>query len=531
MNRLRRLLTAAAPAVLLFLAARAPAEEVPIVLLHTTDLHGRLDNLVPEERPGEPPLPHAGLLRIATLVKQVRAETAHVLLLDGGDTIQGTPDSLATAGRSMVDAMNRLRYDAWTLGNHEFDWGIDVLRRAVDAAEFPVLAANIRPLGDAPHPLPTIRPFVIRELGGVRVAVVGLATPGIPRWTVPELLGTAAFAGSVETLDRIVPVVREQAPDILVLLVHQGYRDGYDDHASQISTIVRTHPEFDVVLGGHSHEAVPGTTIGRSLYVQSAWHGSALGRIDLVYDTAARAVVRKQSRLMPVDETVPPDAELEKAFAPLLDRIRKDLDRVVGHAPEALAAKADRPGQGPTERLIRAAIREASGADVAIHGALSESDIEAGPIRERDVWRVIPYENRIGVAMLDAAEIRSILEEVLGRTTPARPAMGLGGLVCEYDPMAPAGARVLKLLLPDGKAPHPRKRFATAFNSYTLASGGTRYMKLLEIVRRPEARLKILDADSREAVRAYLSKHDPIDPASWPDDGLREKIAPAPEPR
>ncbi|MDZ4199154.1 MAG: metallophosphoesterase, partial [Kiritimatiellia bacterium] len=172
------------------------AREVRITVLHTTDLHGRLETV---------PTTGGGLMALGARIEQIREQEPHVLLVDCGDTIQGTPVAYQTRGRVMIDALSILRYDAWTPGNHEFDWGIDALRPLVRDAPFAVLGANIRARYGSAHPLPEIRPYIIRTLDGVRVALVGLTIPVIPLWTLPDYLGETHFERSLPALERILP--------------------------------------------------------------------------------------------------------------------------------------------------------------------------------------------------------------------------------------------------------------------------------------------------------------------------------------
>jgi 2',3'-cyclic-nucleotide 2'-phosphodiesterase (5'-nucleotidase family) len=151
---------------------RAPAASVPlpgetvVTLLFTNDLHGRV------HLPGQA----QGLAALAPLVRAVRAQMPHVLLLDAGDIIHGTPMERVEGPVPVLDALNALGYDAATVGNHEFDWGQDVLRRAIGHARFPLLSANVV-AADTGAPWGGLRPYIVREIGGVRVAIFGLTTP------------------------------------------------------------------------------------------------------------------------------------------------------------------------------------------------------------------------------------------------------------------------------------------------------------------------------------------------------------------
>ena len=484
----------------LALAAGAGAREVPLVILHTTDLHGRIVNLVPE-RPGD--LPETGLLRLATLIRQERAAGANTLLVDCGDSFQGSPESLLTRGFVVRDAMAALRYDAWVVGNHEFDWGLPKLTALTRKFPCPILAANIAQRSDRPPSIEGLRPFLTREFDGVRVAVVGLTTPGIPSWSPPEYLDDLRFHPSAPTLERVMPDVRRDRPDVLILLVHQGIRMGPSERINEVTTLVRRFPEFDVILGGHTHEEIPAQMYGHTLFAQAGWHGRCLGRVDLTYDTVEGRVTRRQGRLIPVARDTPKDETIERLSAKALAEAAAQIERVVGHTDIALPAVEVRPGEPGVAALLRAAIAQGAKAEVVLHGPMSDTGLAAGPVRGRDIWRICPYENQIGLALLTAQEIREILEEDAARE-PDRHVFGLTGLTCEYDRTAPAGRRVKVLRLPDGSLPHSKRRFRTAFNSYVAASGGERYPRLRQLIRRPESRFELTDLETRDLLDAFL---------------------------
>ena len=163
---------------------------------------------------------------MATRIRQIRATTPNVLLLDGGDTIQGAPTGWLEARRPsggphfVATAMNALGYDAMTVGNHEFNFGLDVLRRAQKDSTFPWLSANTRNVTDGSAAFPE---YLVKELGGVRVGVLGLTTPNIPGWEPAANRPGLTWEDPVETAKRLVPLLRgEKRCDVVVVLFHSG---------------------------------------------------------------------------------------------------------------------------------------------------------------------------------------------------------------------------------------------------------------------------------------------------------------------
>ncbi|MFA5344391.1 MAG: bifunctional UDP-sugar hydrolase/5'-nucleotidase [Kiritimatiellia bacterium] len=576
---------------ILLLTPALTAREVAITLLHTADVHGHVaavanvgsrigiaiqsGSVEPQlhqvgveavrengkvakgltseraKEPGAPDGPGGGLLRCATRIAEIRRQEPNVILLDCGDLIQGSPESFLTHGRIVVEAVRQLRYDALVPGNHEFDGGVDALRRFYTQAKIPVLAANIGGVQDPA--LPGMRPFLCKDVDGVRVAIVGLSNPLIPKWSRPRLLGDVTVEASLVALRRLLPLVRAQKPDILVLAVHQGWREWGDDPANEIRAIAQAFPEFDVILGAHTHQSVEWKTVNGVAYSQAGCYGLWLGVARLVFDTQAKRIKSKQMQLLAVDSGVAPDKTLADLTAKSLEETKIYLNQEVGVAAVELKPKSRARGQSAIQTLIALAIAERVQADVVIHRALSEESLRAGRITMRDVWRIVPYDNYIGVAHLTPDELRQILEENSAYFA-SREFRGVYGLTYDLKPKAAAGERVSNIRLasecrmknaecgisgggttenrrrtPDagrkaddgecggrslerqsGRAPD--KRVRVAFNSYDMASAGGRFPRLRAILEQSASRLEEYpDADTRAAVLAYLRAHQPLD--------------------
>ncbi|HEV8267766.1 MAG TPA: metallophosphoesterase, partial [Thermoanaerobaculia bacterium] len=217
----------AAPLLLAVLLVGTPrrgdaAEPVRLTILQTSDVHGHL--LPWDYARGAPD--EAGLSRIATRVKAIRKEAPNVLLLDAGDTIQGTPieylhaKKLDSGPDPMAEAMSRLRYDAMSVGNHEFNFGMAVLRKAEKESSFPWLSANTRKASDGSAAFPE---YIVKTLGGIKVGVLGMTTPNIPNWEPEANRAGLVWEDPVKTAARLVPVLREKERcDLVVVLIHSG---------------------------------------------------------------------------------------------------------------------------------------------------------------------------------------------------------------------------------------------------------------------------------------------------------------------
>jgi len=483
------------------LVVSAPARIVTVTVLNTTDLHGsirRTPGVYAEHNEGS-------LLQVATLVRGIREESPHALLFDCGDVFQGTDESFLTQGAIMATAMNALGYDAFAIGNHEFDWGVDTLGEMLDRMKATPLAANLLVGKEAPAAFRRVLPFVIKEVNGLKIAVVGLTTPNIPNWfrTVEE--NDLRVVDSRRALERTLPQVRRERPDILILLVHQGIQ-AKDDEANQINGICRRFGEFDLVLGGHLHWVLPGGRIGKADYAQAGSGARGLMRTDLTFDTVENAVVKKTFAYLPVTPSIPEDPEIKALVVDDLAKADARLNTVLGKTKTELKHSLAIPGLCPVQQLLCKSIASKTKAEVVLHGILSDNSIPAGDIHVSDVWRIVPYENTIGCLWLTPAEIRSIMEEACTYLGGSRY-FGAWGLQYEIYPNAPKGQRIRNLRAADGSALHGRRRIKTAINSYHLAGGGGRFPSLLDLAGRSNTRLEMGDTRTRDMVMSYIKRH------------------------
>ena len=309
--------------LLLIFVSASYAEQpryVEITFLSTNDLHA---HVVPIDIKGDPAKNKpdikniGGLARIATVIKQVRAETqTPVLLFDSGDTTHGyTALPRAFHGASTIAVMNALKYDAMVPGNHEFQYhAVDTVRNKA-ASEFPWVCADViyEKSGETFGP-----PYVILDEDGIRVAVLGLTNDWVS--TVPKTyvagpeLGLKALPG-IEVASKLVPELRQKA-DVVVVLIHLGY--GADQ------ALAKAVPGIDIILGGHSHYRLtspkmvasgqPGVfSLGMVPIVQAGYCGMDMGRTRLIFhrdDSGKYSLMSCKGELIRINATVPDDPEI-----------------------------------------------------------------------------------------------------------------------------------------------------------------------------------------------------------------------------
>ena len=481
------------------------ARLVSLTLLHTTDVHGHI--LPSTDYDGRENV--GGLLRCATLIEQEREARENVLLVDCGDFFQGSPESYVSQGEVLFKAFEWLNYDAVVVGNHEFDWGGGFLKQLIKEDRLPLIGGNI--ILDEPDS--TLASWRLKEVDGLRVALVGLSTPGMPKWFRPEVLEGFRIERSVVALGRIMPEVRAADPDITILVAHMGYPAyGRQRTVNEIEQVVRLVPEFDVIVGGHTHKTLSHELVNGSLYSQAGYHGIWLGKVELEFDTVQNKLTKKSGRLLGVTAEIPEHAGLRKELEETLRAAQKTLAEPLGHAGEAFTLEEAMPGCSAVQQLICRAIHYAHPCDFVLHGKLDDKEtLPAGPINIRDLFRIVPYDNEIGIAQLTSSNLRDILEENT-RHWNRHHFLGVWGLSYEVDMKQPLGSRISALRVWNGDALHGQKRYAVAMNSFVLASAGGRFPVLRSIVDDPRSRLTMLGTQTREALQSYIESYEVLVP-------------------
>ena len=459
------------------LAAGALQEPAACALIFSTnDSHGRLLPAIQSWSNGRPV---GGAAALAAYVERERAATPEcpLFVVSGGDIMQGTPISNFTDGRSMIEAMNGIGYDAAAIGNHEFDWGVDVLVERVADADFAMLGANIYLKGTDRHP-DWVEPWTMVEKDGVRVGFIGATTRSTPVVARPSLVADFDFRSISDALDRYIPEVRAAGADFVVAVMHEGAfcdvgaaEDAEDAgdacRGAALEALAATRERFDYAVTGHTHSRLE-TRIRGIPVIQSYSNTTAygLGRIDR---SAAGSVSAQRLgvRQAWADE-ITPDPEVEHLVAAYNAEIADIIDRVIVDLPEALSAPRD--GDFPLGRIVADAQRQATGADVALmnNGGIRRA-LPAGPATFNDLFELQPFNNLlVRHTMTGAQLLRTLEHSVRGGTVD----LHASGMVVRYDPDAARGERILDVTFDDGSRLRPNARYVVAANDFIAGGGG-----------------------------------------------------------
>jgi len=404
----------------LILASLASGAEVKITLLATTDLHG---NLFPYDYYTAQPAAR-GLAKIATLIQAARAENANNVLIDCGDTIQGTAleavyQEYVQSGKGaappqhdpMMLAMNAIGYDAMVVGNHEFNFGLKNIAKARSDAHFPWISSNILA---APNALAQpFAPYFLKTVAGVKIAVIGVTTPLIPDWEAEEHYRGYHFESGVEAVTRTVAALRErEQPDIVIVAAHAGL-DG-DARENMVRQIATEIPGVDAIVFGHTHQQLAGLKLGDVLLMQPKNWGISLGQMDFILqpkETSGWKIVSKSSRLIPVTRDTAADARILEVGRPYHELAEHYLNMVVAEAPVSLDSRLARVEDSALIDAIQQVQLFYSKADVSFASSFnSRVKVPQGSVTIRQIAALYVYENQLYVIEGNGKMVRDALE-------------------------------------------------------------------------------------------------------------------------
>jgi 2',3'-cyclic-nucleotide 2'-phosphodiesterase/3'-nucleotidase len=494
-------------------AATLNPDTVCISILHTTDLHGHI--LPTSDYDGNPD--RGGLARCATQIRRWRQENPNSMLIDVGDVYQGTDVSLRNKGALIIDLLNHLEYDAWVVGNHEFDWGIECFERALQQSNMPVLAANMLMEGklagefpDAKRPFAKIQPFILKEIAGIKIAIIGVTTPGMPFWLWPEFTRGLDFRHPVEPVRRAIANANSGGADVIVLTGHMGLktRTGGDDFANTVMALTSEFPEVAVFIAGHTHQAIPSRLTNGVLFTQADHFGIHLGRVDLLFDRNSKKLLRREAICELMDNRFAFDHVVISRAKSQVAESEAALSKPIGELAETLRGRS-RPGRpSDVERLIAAAIMEmlverSVPVDGVMHGTFDDkADLIAGPKTVNDVWNIIPYENYIVTAQLSAEEIKIAMEDVFA----SHEKRNLLGFEIKTEGCGD-GCKIVSMTLANREPLDRNKKYVIALNSFDARSGGHHFMKLRGFLERPKANCILHPVQTRDALIGYFQRH------------------------
>ncbi len=521
------------------LAAEADSGEKHLTILGTSDMHGNIWGFSYED---SSETTNNGMARLYTYIQQVRTEDPNTILIDAGDDIQGTimTDDLYNKTpeepHPIITAMNYMGYDAMTLGNHEFNWGIPTMQTILSQAEFPVLAANVT---DAAGELVTGAGWTIVERDGIRVAIIGVVTPDVPIWDGgKEGIDDAVYEAANVAVGQAIDEIGDQA-DVIVVSAHMGMYAEFDEEGGSDSAqkILDDNPEIDVLQVAHNHVTVSekqgDTVIGG---VRNG--GREIARFDLTLDADNNVV---DSAVTIVDmEGVEPSQEIRDI--PLVaEAHQKTIDYIAGGTDESgeplpplgsTTAKFQPENEIrgiPAGRVMDTAVMdlinkiqlENSGADVSAAALFKDtSDLPEGDINYGNIFDIYKFDNTLYRVPVTGAELKAYMEwsaecynqwkegDINISFDPEYPDYlydMFAGVEYEIDLSKPKGERIQNVMF-QGEPLQDDQVLTLAVNNYRYSSA-LKAQGLISGTKEWESSNSI-----RDMIVAYFAEHSPVAP-------------------
>lgn len=400
----------------------AENNEVTVTVLGTSDLHGYLRSW---EYSSDSAQAATGMTKIQTLVKEEKAKNSNVILVDAGDTIQGNMmfGFNSNPVHPMVEAFNYMGYDTWTLGNHEFNFGQDVLNRNVAAFGGKVLAANLYKEDGTRY----ANPYTIIEKGGVRVAIVGITNPNIPKWESanPANLKGLKFTDPLEEAKKVVAEL-EGKYDVLIGTFHLGEGTEYTSTDSA-KVIAEACPQFNAILAAHAHSKFDNITSNSGVkIIEPGNNGWALAKIEVkVEKTGDKFTVKSVATTNLLVDKAAEDKEMADKFAYVHDVMRVNADEIIGEVTERFIDRADyitgadkittMPTAMVQDNAVIDFINEVqlyyTGADVSSSAFFKpDANIKPGQVKAKDMATIYMYDNTLVGVNITGKNLKAYME-------------------------------------------------------------------------------------------------------------------------
>ncbi len=467
-----------------------------ITIAHTNDVHGHIQ----EDQRGQ----EFGYAKIATLVKEWEQENKNFLLMDAGDTFQGTIYTNQFKGESILPILNSLGYGAMAAGNHEFDYGYEQLLKLRDQLKYPMISANVFQADGSNLLVPTFT----TEVGGETFAFIGFVAEETPIVTHPNNVKGLTFKDPVDIAKQLVPEMKKEA-DHVIVVSHIGVEKDRE--------IAKNVAGIDLIIGGHSHTPLRTPEVVNGTYIVQDWeYGKSLGRVDLYYYN--KELVGFSGGLVEYDEKVKADAEIEKLVQEVVTKVEESMKDVIGKTEVNLdgertqvRAMETNLGNFVADALI-AKTKTIAGyeADVAlVNGGGIRASKVAGEITKKDLYSILPFPNTLTIVEATGADVKAALEVSVKGAEKADDLPGsflqVGGLSFVYDVKKPVGERVMEVKI-GGQPLDLAKTYKIATNDF-ITSGGDGYSMLKKD--------RVLDTGYTfyELVEEYLINNKVIHPA------------------
>lgn len=447
-----------------------------LTVLHTNDMHGNIvsHKVSPEESGHQKTLTTGGQADMGTIIERERNSASdkgeNFLLLDAGDMAMGTSLSGMFEGKPMMEIMNKHGYDAAALGNHDFDWGLNGLQDMKKEANFPFLSSNI--LDQSGKPLPNIQPFIIKEIPGMKVGIVGVTTKDVTKVATTDEVKNLQILDQIEVLKRTIPEMKKQGAQLIIVLSHSGLKMDKE--------IAKKVKGINLLIGGHSHDNlnVP-LRIRNTMVVQAGHAATDIGKVQITWNPKKKTIVKMKGRLITNNaDRIRNDKQTTSIINYYQKRHSTRMNTKIGKTNEDLIHLKEEGGETQLGNLVTDMMRKEVGAEIGmINSGSIRTNIKQGSITNGEIYNMIPFPSKIAKMRMTGKDLKTLLEQSAGREK--NKVLQISGLRVVYDSSSPEGGRIKKIETEKGMAIEPDREYTIATTDF-LAGGGDYYPGFLK---------------------------------------------------
>ncbi|HEU5139199.1 MAG TPA: 5'-nucleotidase C-terminal domain-containing protein [Bacillales bacterium] len=457
---------------------------IPVQILGINDFHGKLNKY--QEINGKTV---GGAAYLAAYLKEYESRNKNTLLVHAGDAVGASPPiSALLQDEPTIEILNELGFDVGTVGNHEFDEGVQEMLRLIngvynektgyfEGASFPYTVANVV---DSDTGDPILPPYVIKKVNGMPIGFIGVVTTQTPKIVTPGGTAGVTFLDEAASINKAAAELEDQGVEAIVVLAHvsaSSDMDGTNPGGQATEIAKKIDDEVDVIFAGHNNHYT-NTVVDGKLIMETYSYGTSIADVDLKIDPRTKDVAAMEGQIiLTAHEGIQPDPEIKQMVENYKEQSAELVNRVVGHAAENLSIAASGIGESELGDLIADSHRAAMGSDFAFmnEGGIRQDVLKQGEITWGELYTIQPFGNQLIQKTFTGAQIKAILEQ----QSKAISMLQVSGLHYTWDPSKPVGERVVSLTFPDGTKIDPNEEYTVAANGF-LAAGGDGYSVFAE---------------------------------------------------
>ena len=424
------------------------SKRIKLTLLYWNDFHATIQPYPSTEKENSALV--SGSVYFAYYLDSLKALNPNTIVLCAGDEFTGDPLSSLTSGRAQIEILNYLKPDIFELGNHEFDYGIENLKKDIEVAQFPVICANL--VYKKNNEL-FVQPYIIMNRGKLKITFIGLITEGLEKMLKQseELKVLDAESTLTFYMNEL-----EEKTDLQILVSHMGVQKD--------KSIAKNIEGLELIIGGHSHTTIfKPFKINNTLICQAGSRGEYIGELELFLNSKGEIISYHNNLIETRIDGVKPDSLVQNKIEELERNSGIDLDEQIGELVTPWIRKDDE--ESNIGNFLADAMRSYARADVAFTNSGGiRKNLRAGPITVRDIWEIAPFSDRLVVIKLNGDELLTVLEKNCRKGIDL---LQVSGMKYSYTLERPFGERVIEVKVKNNEI-RPNRNYKVVINDYIL---------------------------------------------------------------